>query len=144
MLFDDVDEAQDAGLNAAGVVALPEARGEVVTDYLAGESVRQHALESVADFDAHLAIVRRDQDQHAIVLLRLPDAPFLEQAIGILLDGRAVQRCDGRDGDLGRRLLFQLIEGAIERFFGRGVDHTGKIGNAAGRLREASGRRPEK
>ena len=30
--------------------------------------------------------------------------------------------------------LFELIELAIERFFGRGVDHPGKISNAAGRL----------
>jgi hypothetical protein len=30
--------------------------------------------------------------------------------------------------------LFQLIELAIERFFGRGVDYPGKISNPAGRL----------
>ena len=136
VFLDDLNKMRHAITDAARVVALLEARREVVADQLTGKSIRQHAFEAIADFDFHLAIVRRDQDQHAIVFLRLSDAPLLEQAIGILVDRHAVQRFDGRDGDLGRCLLFQLIEHAINRGLGGGVDHIGEIVNAAGRLGE--------
>ena len=62
------DETQDTVADAAGIVVLAKARSEVVANHLPGEAVRQHALEAVADLDAHLAIVRRDQYEHAVVL----------------------------------------------------------------------------
>ena len=73
-------------------------------------------------------------DQHAVVLLRLADAPLLEQAVGVLLDRHAVERLDGRDGDLGRGLLFELIEPAIDLGLGGRIDHVGEVVDAAGRL----------
>ena len=48
--------------------------------------VGQRAFETVADFDAHLAIVRHDDDQHAVVLALLSELPALEHAGRVFLD----------------------------------------------------------
>ena len=97
------EDAADAVANAAGIIAVAESRRELFADDLAGEAVGQHALEAIADLDAHLALVRRDQDQDAVILLGLTDAPLLEQPGRVLLDRHAIERRHGRDGDFGGR-----------------------------------------
>src|SRR6185369_2680210 len=69
------DHRVDAGLDAARVVAGPEARQDFLFLDLVRESVRQDAFQSVADLDAHLAVVHEDEQDRAIVLPLLPRLP---------------------------------------------------------------------
>ena len=89
LLLDDINDPRDAVADAAVVVVVAEARNELLADDLSGEAVRQDALETVADLDTHFALARRHQDEHAVILLRLPDAPLLEQADRVIVDGNA-------------------------------------------------------
>jgi hypothetical protein len=57
--------------------------------------------ETITDLDPHFAITRRDEQEDAVVFLPVPDSPFLEQAIRVLLDRHPVERFDRGDGYLG-------------------------------------------
>ena len=62
------DDVVDAAGDAAGEIAGLEARRDGVGDDHLRQRVGQRALEAVADLDAHPALVRRDQQQDAVVL----------------------------------------------------------------------------
>ena len=51
-----------------------------------GQRIRQRAFEAVADLDAHLALLGRDEEQRAVVLPLLAELPVPEQAVGVILD----------------------------------------------------------
>ena len=69
-------------------------------DDVFGDRVGQRAFEPVADLDADLALGRRVQQQHAVVLAALAELPAAEQAVGVVLDRIAVERLHRRDDDL--------------------------------------------
>ena len=81
-----------ARIDAAREIALLELRRDGRGDDDLGQRIRQRALEAVADLDAQLALVGRDQKQHAVVVLLLPELPVPEEAVGVILDARAVER----------------------------------------------------
>ena len=76
----------DAGIDAAVEIAAAKARNDDVFDDAIGDGVRQHAFQTVPDFDAQLAIVLRDQQQRAVVDAFAAELPLLDDAHGILLD----------------------------------------------------------
>ena len=78
LLFNDVDDACHAVADAAVVVVVAEARNELLADDLSRQAVGENAFEAIADFDAHFALVRRHEHEHAVVGLGLADAPLLE------------------------------------------------------------------
>ena len=69
-------------LDAAVEIVALELRRHLVADDAARHRVGQRAFEAVAHLDAHLAVLRRDDDQHAVVLALLPDLPLGEHAVG--------------------------------------------------------------
>ncbi len=74
-------------VDAAAEIAGLEARRDRVGDDDLRQRVGQRAFEAVADLDAHLALVRRDQQQHAVVLLRFsPSFQMRKSSIGVGLD----------------------------------------------------------
>ena len=79
-------------LDPALQVAGPKARQNQRLDNGAGGGVGQHALEPVAGLDPHLALVRRHQEQGAVVLLRPAEVPVTKQPVRELLDAEALQR----------------------------------------------------
>ena len=70
---DDFGNARHTLQHALVEVAVAERGQERFPNDDAGESVRQHALEAVADFDANLPLGRRHEHQHAVVAALLPD-----------------------------------------------------------------------
>ena len=104
------DDAVDAALDAAGKIAGLEARHDGARDDDRRQRVGQRAFEAVADLDAHLVLVRRDQQQHAVVLLRLAELPDAEQLVGIGLDVAALQRLHRGDDELDAGLVFEVFE----------------------------------
>ncbi|MNT14473.1 hypothetical protein D3C72_1494820 [compost metagenome] len=103
MRNDGVGPGDDAG----GVVARAEGRQDVVADDHGGIGVGQHALQAIADLDAHLAFVRRDDQQRAAVVFLLSDAPVTTQLIAEVLDLLILKRGQGDDHQLIAGLLFQ-------------------------------------
>lgn len=73
----------------AGKIPRLEARHDSIGDDDFGRSVGQRALQPVADFDAHLALEQRDQQQHAIAFGHLARLPRAEKLIGVRLYGIA-------------------------------------------------------
>ena len=131
---DVVDAARDAAVEIAGL----EARRNGVRDNDARHRVGQRALEAVADLDAHLSLLWRDEEKDAVVLLGFAELPRAEELVGVRLDLLAAERSDGCDHQLdagllleGRRALFE-VGGRDRRENVRGVD------DPAGQRRENS------
>ena len=86
------DDVVDAARDAAAEIAGLEARRDGVGDDDLGQRVGQRAFQPVADLDAHPPLVRRDQQQHAVVLGLLAELPGAEQLVGVGLDLLALER----------------------------------------------------
>ena len=87
-------------LDAAVEVVRLELRRHDVADDAARRRVGQRAFEAVADLDAHLAVVRHDDDEHAVVLALLAELPRFEHARRVLLDALAAERGHRQHHDL--------------------------------------------
>ena len=112
LAFELRDDRVDAVRDALVVVAGLELRRHHVADDAARRDVGQRAFETVTDFDAHLAVLRHDDDQHAVVLAFLPELPVLEHLGRVFLDRLAADRRHGQHRDLiARRLLVRLERG---------------------------------
>ena len=125
--------------NAAGEIAGAERRHHVVFDDQLGVQVGQRAFQPIADLDAHLAVVRRHQKQHAVVFLGLAELPEAEQPVGVRLDLLAVEAGDGGDDDLVGAFCLEVGEFLGERGFGACIDDAGIVDDAAGQRREIGG-----
>ena len=104
------DDVVDAARDAAAEVAGLEARRDGVGDDDLRQRVGQRAFEAVADLDPHPPLVRRDQQQHAVVLRLLAELPGAEQLVGVGLDLLALQRADGGDDELDAGLGLEIRE----------------------------------
>jgi hypothetical protein len=63
------------------VIALLEPRRHQLADDAPGQQVGQGALQSVTHLDAHVVLVRCDDDEHAVVLVRAAEFPGVEWPI---------------------------------------------------------------
>ena len=132
-----LDDVVDAARHAAGEVVRLEARRDRVLDDVFGDRVGQRAFQPVADLDADLALVRRMQQQHAVVLAALAELPAAEQSVGVVLDRIAVQRLHRRDDDLVRGLALRARRAwraATSRV--AGIEHAGIVDHAPRTARE--------
>ncbi len=110
-----LNEGVGAGFDPAIIVAGLELRHQHVADDLAGQGVGHHGLQPVADLDIDLVLVRRDDQQQAVVLVGLAvrrlfaavlaDAPGAAQLVAIVANIIALQVGDG-DHD-------QLVGGGV-------------------------------
>ena len=104
--FEDGEDRPDAVLDAPVVVAGLEPRRQRRAQDAPGDAVGQEALEAVADFDPHPALLRRHDQEHAVVLPLLAEFPGREDLHGELLDAVAAEAGHREHGDLvGRGLL---------------------------------------
>src|SRR5262249_32138388 len=74
----------------------------------------------------------RDEEQHAVVFLRLAELPKSKQPVGISLDVAALQRLHGRDDELNAGFVLKLLKLGFD--FGSALrgDDIGLIDHAAG------------
>ena len=120
------------GLDAAREVVRAEPRLRVVLDDAGGADVRQRALEAVADLDAHLPVVDEHEEDGAVVLVLLADAPGLERGRRVLLDrGARRQPPVDEDEHLVRGLALELRERLVQRRQARRVDDARAVGRVA-------------
>ncbi len=110
----------EAGEQAIGVAILAESRLIDVDDDAFAECVGERAFQPVADFDAHLALVGRDHDEQAVVLVGPAEAPLFEGLERRVLDAVALQAAGDEDGGPDAVLAAQLGDALAERrpFFG--------------------------
>ena len=92
-------------------------------------------LKPAADLDAHLALVRRDDEEDAVVLLLGADAPMAAELIAEILDGKALEGGQRHDDDLVRALVLERFEARVE--FGNisSAQEIGVVDHPAGELR---------
>ena len=100
LAVDDADHAVDARRDAAGEVALAEARRDRLVDDAVGDEVRERALEPAADLDAKRAVVLRDEQQRAVVRLLAAELPRVDDADRVLLDRLGLRGRHDQHGDL--------------------------------------------
>ena len=107
---EDRDDVVDAAGDAAVEIAGFEARRDGVDDDDFRRRVSQRSFEPIADFDADLVLLRRHQEEHAIVLLLLAELPSAEKLIRVRFDLQAFERGDGGDDKLDAGLVLQVLE----------------------------------
>ena len=105
-----LDDGLHAGLDAQRHLAIAQMRDDDVLDDLIGGRVRQIALEAVAHLDPELVVLRCDEQDHAIVLALLSDAPAPAQGQPPILDGVAGEIRQGHDDELELLLLLEIRE----------------------------------
>ncbi len=115
LALDHTHDAVDAGADAVVVIAALERGRDVLLDDAVGRRVGQRAFEAVADLDAHLAVVQRDQQQHAVIDLAAAELPLVDDADRILLDDLGLRRRHDQDHDLAALRLLERRELGFER-----------------------------
>lgn len=93
-LGDDVETLQQA----FGKTLFTECGNVILVDDALAQGVGERAFQPVANFDARFALVRRDEDQYAVVLAFFPNLPFFESGDGSFLDGGFLQVGHNVDG----------------------------------------------
>src|SRR5690606_20234387 len=85
--IDQLDQAVNAGHDAARIVALLEAGGNLFTDNPAGQQVGHRAFKAIAHFDAQAAIVFGHQQQNAVIDTLTANTPLVEHPSCVAFDG---------------------------------------------------------
>ena len=134
-------ELLDQGVGPVGHAALDVAGAELgqhlfLQDH-AGQGVGEHRLQAVADLDAHLVFAGRHDEQGAVVLALLADAPGAAELIAVVLDRIALQRRQGDDHQLPAGLGLQVREPGGEVLLDLGRQDMGVVHHPAGQGREA-------
>src|SRR3954463_2274424 len=80
--LDDFDDPIDGCQEPVGVSLLLERGKELVVQNAAGERIGQNRFQTVPDFNSRLAVANRNEEQHAILLVLLSNAPLLEELYG--------------------------------------------------------------
>jgi len=86
---------------------------------------------------------RRDEEQHAIIFLRLAKFPETKEPVGISLDIAALQRFHRRDDELNAGFVLKLLKLCLERAAALRSDDIGLI-NYAGSQRRIIDRKSNK
>ncbi|OPZ89007.1 MAG: hypothetical protein BWY73_01585 [candidate division TA06 bacterium ADurb.Bin417] len=132
---DNAAQFLEGGLEAGAVLALAEGRLHDLADDRAGPAVGNAAFQAVADLDPDLVLGHGHQDEDAVVLLLLADAPAVEELVGVAFQVGPLEAGNDGHADLGARLRldpagqrleflpFPLLEGP-----GEIVDITGRGG----------------
>src|SRR3990167_5600230 len=80
--FDGLFDSSHSRKNSLFKFPLAKKRGDTVADDFSRESVCEYSLQSIAYFNADLAVVLEHQKKHTVVLIFLPRFPGLDQTNG--------------------------------------------------------------
>ena len=81
-----LQDGVDTGHETCLVLARFEARRDLIFHYALCQRVGQRPLQTRTKFDTEPAILSEYQQQHAVVLLLLPNLPGAIQAIGVIFN----------------------------------------------------------
>jgi hypothetical protein len=142
VLRDDIRDPRRHQGNGAAIVILPEQRdclAAKVSDLAIGED----RLQSVADFDAVFPVLHRQKDEDSVVRGFAADTPLLVQVNGVTLNVRTIQGIHRDYGDLGVRLLVELLADVIQLRDGGLIENMGEIVDVVGRMQLGDGLCPK-
>src|SRR5215468_173751 len=131
-----LDDIVDPATDAAGEIIDPKARNDGVLYDELRYRVGERSLEAVTDLDAHLAFIRRHDEQRTGILLFLSDLPMTPELVTVILDRGALERLDRDHDKLPSGLGLELGELALERGLGRRLENSGIVDHTAGELRK--------
>src|SRR5262245_49248207 len=94
--------------DAPGHIAFAERGQDYVLDDQPALGIGHDTLQAVADFDADLSLVGRDNQKRAVVLPLLSDAPGAAELIAVVLNGVALERLESGHHDLVAGFLLRL------------------------------------
>jgi len=118
------------GQHRRAVIALPQQRPHL-PQRIADESVGKDRLQAVADFDAILMILDREEHQEAGILTFFPNAPFAKQSVGVVFYGIAIGAVDGDQGDLRAGGTLHLGPVLLNASLGCVVQDMGEVADVA-------------
>src|SRR5207248_4395283 len=95
-----LDDRVRAGDDPAAVIAGLEVRHDRVADDDARHGIGQRRGRAIADLDPYLPLVGGNEQDHAIVLGFLPNAPGAAETVAVVLDWIALQTGHGGDDEL--------------------------------------------
>src|SRR3546814_16322575 len=78
------------------------------TSLCRSQRVGEDGFEAVADRDTHPPLVRRDQENDAVVLFLVADLPLAAEAVAIVGDVAPLEVADRRDDELVSGLLLEF------------------------------------
>ena len=93
--------------DAPVILPLPEIRQHVPVLDPSGKTIRKGAFQAVSHFNPAFPVLYRQEQQDAIVLLFIPDAPLPQHGEPILFQGLSLCARHGQHHDLGFGLPFQ-------------------------------------
>src|SRR5262245_1259305 len=131
-----LDDVVDPATDAASEIVGPKARNDGVLDDELRYRVGKRAFEAITDLDAHLAFVRRDDEQRAGILLFLSDLPVTPELVPVVLNRGSLKRLQRNHNELAGGLGLELGELALERGRGRRGENSGIVYHTGCQLRE--------
>src|SRR5262249_30810867 len=132
-----LDDVIDPATDAAGEIVDPKTRNYGVLYDKLGDRIGERAFEAVADLDAHLAFVRRQDKQRAGILIFLSDLPVTTELVTEVLNRVSLKRLQRSDNEVAGGIGLELDELALEPGLGRRVENSGIVHHTAGELRES-------
>jgi uncharacterized peroxidase-related enzyme len=102
------DDIIDPAGDTPGEIPFTKARRNRVRDDEARHRIGERPLKPVPDLDAHLALIRRHDQEDAVVLVLLSDLPGAPELNAKILDGCALQRSQRHHDHLVRRFGFEI------------------------------------
>ena len=123
----------------AEIAGLELGQDHLVDDH-PGLRIRQHAFQAIPDFDAQLAVITGDDQQRAVVLALLANAPLAAQLITVILNRHALQVGHGDHHQLVARGLLQRLQLLGQLLAHRRVDHLRAVHHPPGQRREGERR----
>ncbi len=117
----------------ARVVILPaQVRTNLVAKYSTCRHIRQDAFQTVSDFDAHLPIVDRQEQQYSIVVLSCTKLPGTGHGQSVLLHRVPAQRRDNEYGNLVAGLALMITQERRDFLLDLRPQDTGRVHDAPG------------
>src|SRR5262249_31885433 len=134
-----LDDVIDPTTDATGEIVGPKTRNDGVLYDELRYRVGERTFEAVTDLDAHLAFVRRHDQQRAGILLFLSDLPVTPELVAVVLNRGSLKRLQRNHNELAGGLGLELGELALEPGLGRRVQNSGIVDDTAGELRKGEG-----
>jgi len=128
-------ERVGGGAQAAGVIALPEVRRNVLIDHTPRKGVGDRPFQSVSDFDPNLSLFDEDEEDQTVVELLVADLPPLRAADREVFQRFPFQRWEGVDDELRARSLLEGRQLLIQRVRGAFAENSRLVGDERGRRR---------
>jgi hypothetical protein len=116
------------GPRCRAVVAFAQVRDHLPPD-IAGARIVNDGLQAVTDFNLVLSLLRRNQNQNAIVFALGADAKVLVEVDGVVFARLPFQRIDRHHGDLCASLLLDFGGQELDLLSRRRIDHARQIGD---------------